>query len=53
MNEYNKAIQDFFVKALNFEDYIEPKDESNGELLYSGIDITNMVIAIKNELLGK
>lgn len=52
--EYNEAIQDFYDKVLNFEDYIEPRDEmENGELLYSGKDISNMIVDIKNELYRK
>ena len=46
---YNRAIQDFYDKVLNFEDYIEPKEYSD-VLLYSGKDITNMIVRIKNEL---
>lgn len=49
---YNKAIQDFYDKVLNFEDYIEPLDVSlsGTTLLYAGYDITNMIAQIKNEL---
>ena len=49
IKSYNKAIQDFYDKVLNFEDYIEPKEYSD-VLLYSGKDITNMIVQIKNEL---
>lgn len=50
---YDKAIDDFFDKALNFEDYIEPINEDNGTLVYSGKDITNMIVTIAEELKGK
>lgn len=50
---YDKAIQDFYDKALNFEDYIQPCNECDGMLLYSGIDITNMIVTIKEELSNK
>ena len=52
---YNKAAQDFYDKALNFEDYIEPISIYNGGTLqvYSGRDISNMVVKIKNELNDK
>lgn len=46
---YNEAIQDFYDKVLNFEDYIEPREYSD-VLLYSGKDITDMIVKIKNEL---
>ena len=48
-DEYKKGIQDFYDKVLNFEDYIEPREYS-GVLLYSGKDITDMIVKIKNEL---
>ena len=47
---YNKAIHDFYNEVLNFEDYIEPKEEHNGELLYSGRDITQMVDRVLDKL---
>ena len=47
---YNQGIQDFYDKVLNFEDYIEPFDFDNEKLLYSGYDITNMIVKIKKEL---
>lgn len=47
---YNKAIQDFYDKILNFEDYIEAEDIDGSCLLYAGKDITNMIVKIKNEL---
>lgn len=47
---YNKAIDDFYIKALNFEDYIDQIEEKEGVLLYSGRDITNMIVKIKREL---
>lgn len=50
---YDKAIQDFYDKVLNFEDYIQPCDECDGMLLYSGKDITNMIVTIKEELCNK
>lgn len=50
---YNQGIQNFYDKALNFEDYIEPYDVDNEKLLYSGCDITNMIVKIKKELLIK
>lgn len=46
---YNEAIQDFYDKVLNFEDYIEPREYSD-VLLYSVKDITDMIVKIKNEL---
>ena len=49
---YDKAIQDFFDKAFNFEDYIKPYAEQNGVQLYSGKDITKMILAIRDELRG-
>lgn len=51
---YYQAIDDFYDKALNFEDYIEPKgtSEFGAVLLYSGSDITKMIRKIKDELLG-
>lgn len=49
---YNKAIDEFYDEILNFEDYIEPLDTSdNGlALLYSGADITDMIVKIKKQL---
>lgn len=49
---YNKAIDDFYDKVLNFEDYIEPIDTSEfgAVLLYSGADITRMIYDIKKQL---
>ena len=35
----------------NFEDYIEPVAEARGMLLYSGKDITNMIVKIRRALL--
>ena len=48
----NDAIQDFYDEILNFEDYIEPINTTEfGEvLLYSGKDITKMIVKIKEEL---
>lgn len=48
-NGYKKGIQDFYDKILNFEDYIEAREYSD-VLLYSGKDITDMIVKIKNEL---
>lgn len=47
-----KAIDEFYDKVLNFEDYIEPVDTSEfgAVLLYSGKDITNMIVKIKEQL---
>lgn len=49
---YNKAIDEFYDEILNFEDYIEPVDTSDfgAVLLYSGIDITNMIVKIKERM---
>lgn len=49
---YNRAIDEFYDEILNFEDYIEPVDTSDfgAVLLYSGIDITNMIVKIKEQL---
>ena len=49
---YNQAIDDFYDEVLNFEDYIEPLDTSdNGSvLLYSGKDMTNMIVKIKEQM---
>ena len=47
---YNQGIQDFYDKVLNFEDYIEHCGFDNERLLYSGYDITNMIVKIKKEL---
>lgn len=51
---YNQAIDDFYDKVLNFEDYIEPISIYNGGTLqlYSGKDITTMIKKIKDELLN-
>ena len=46
----NNAIDEFYDKVLNFEDYIDPVDDDNGILLYSGSDITKMIVNIANEL---
>jgi hypothetical protein len=48
--EYNKAIQDFYREVLNFEGYIEPKEEHNGEPLYSSRDIMQMVDRVLDKL---
>lgn len=53
-----KAIDEFYDKALNFEDYIEPLgvtdiEEDSTTLLYSGKDITNMIVKIAKELKGE
>lgn len=50
--ERNKTIEEFYDKVLNFEDYIEPLDTSEfgAVLLYSGKDITNMIVKIKEQL---
>lgn len=49
---YAKAIEEFYDKALNFEDYIEPLGtSSDGVLMYSGADITRMVVNIRKELM--
>ena len=45
----NKAVDEFYDNILNFEDYIEPI-EDGGVLLYSGVDITNMIVKIRNGL---
>lgn len=52
VEERNKAIDEFYDEILNFEDYIEPVDTSDfgAVLLYSGIDITNMIVKIKEQL---
>lgn len=49
-----KAIDEFYNKVLNFEDYIDPVDESNlgSGLLYSEKDITNMIVKIAEEMRG-
>lgn len=51
---YAKGIDDFYDNVLNFEDYIEPIDTSEfgAVLLYSGNDITNMIVKIKEEMRG-
>lgn len=53
IKSYNKAIQDFYDKVLNFEDYIEPLDVSplGTVLLYSPYDIKKMIVKIKEELI--
>lgn len=50
----NDGIQDFYDKVLNFEDYIQPISTYNGGdlQLYSGKDISKMIVKIKNELIG-
>lgn len=45
-----KAIDDFYDKVLNFEDYIEPKAQIHAELMYSGRDITYMIRKIADQL---
>lgn len=52
-NIRESAIDEFSDKALNFEDYIEPVLESNGVLLYSGLDISHMIVDIQMELKGR
>ena len=47
---YKQAINDFYDKILNFEDYIDFVEENNGILLYSGVDFSETVVKIKNEL---
>lgn len=51
---YAKAISNFYDEVLNFEDYIEPKgtSEFGTVLLYSGKDITNMIVKIAEQLKG-
>ena len=49
---YEKAIYGFYDKAVNFEDYIEPV-EIQGVQLYSGIDVTRMIVKVREELLNK
>lgn len=49
---YNEAIQDFYDKVLNFEDYIKAEDIDGSCLLYAGRDITDMIVKIKNELIN-
>lgn len=47
-----EAIEEFYDKALNFEDYIEPLGtSSDGVFMYSGADITRMVVNIRKELM--
>lgn len=48
--EKNKIIDEFYDEVLNFEDYIEPITDDNGILLYSGCDITDMIVKIKKKL---
>ena len=50
MRGYTKAISDFYDKALNFEDYIEPEATNGSRSLYAGVDITDTVVKIKDEL---
>lgn len=50
---YIKAIDEFYSEVLNFEDYIEPIYDDNGILLYSGYDITDMVVKIKKKIKGE
>ena len=50
-NIRNTVIDEFYIEALNFEDYIEPVAEARGMLLYSGRDITHMVVKIRRALL--
>ena len=49
-----KAIDEFYDKVLNFEDYIEPIGVTGiteyRTLLYSGGDITDMIVKIKEQL---
>lgn len=47
--ERNKIVDEFFDEVLNFEDYIEPITDDNGILLYSGCDITDMIVKIKKK----
>lgn len=51
----NDAIDEFYDEVLNFEDYIEPVDtsENGAVLLYSGKDITDMIVKIKKQMIGK
>jgi hypothetical protein len=49
---YNKGIDAFYDKALNFEDYINPI-EIYGVQLYSSINISSVSMVIKKELLNK
>lgn len=53
-NIREQAITEFYDKVLNFEDYIEPKgtSEFGAVLLYSGKDITNMIVKIADEMRG-
>ena len=52
VNVRTKVIDEFYGEILNFEDYIEPIDTSKfgAVLLYSGKDITNMIVKIKEQL---
>lgn len=47
--ERDKIIDEFYDEVLNFEDYIEPITDDNGILLYSGCDITDMIVKIKKK----
>ena len=47
-----KAIDDFYDKVLNFEDYIEPVSIIDATQLYSGRDITKMIQKIVEEMRG-
>lgn len=48
----NKTIEEFRSEAINFEDYIEPINESpcGAILMYSGYDITKMIMKISEKL---
>ena len=50
----NKTIEEFRSEAINFEDYIEPINESpcGAILMYSGYDITKMIMKISEKLKG-
>lgn len=50
---YSDGLWNFYEKALNFEDYIEPVNEEYGTNLYDGKDITRMIINIYTELGGR
>ncbi len=45
-----KAIDEFYDKAVNFEDYIEIVETKNGVQLYSGVDITKMIVKIAEQM---
>ena len=49
----NRAIDDMYIEVLNFEDYINPIAEENGLLLYSGREITKMVVEIAQQMKGE